>query len=149
MLCLCKFWCLWFRNYMKLVTVHLDHLNNNIWKHHDAYWYIDRTIANLHNISNRHIFNTTAYSILTDFISLKFASTNDKQTLLIKQFNWWNGLQQILSKALRPHIESLVQDCSISIDNALEILQSCSEPSIYHHLIVLFVASLIPSHNLN
>ena len=30
-----------------------------------------------------------------------------------------------------PHIDGLVQDCSIAIANALEILQSCSKPSIY------------------
>ena len=29
------------------------------------------------------------------------------------------------------HIEGLVQDCSISIANAMEILQSCTKPSIY------------------
>ena len=29
------------------------------------------------------------------------------------------------------HISGLVQDCSISIANALEILQSCTNPSIY------------------
>ena len=29
------------------------------------------------------------------------------------------------------HIDGLVQDCSISIANALEILQSCTKPSIY------------------
>ena len=30
------------------------------------------------------------------------------------------------------HIDALVQDCSISIANALEILQSCTKPSISH-----------------
>ena len=29
------------------------------------------------------------------------------------------------------YIHDLVQDCSISIANKLEILQSCTEPSIY------------------
>ena len=29
------------------------------------------------------------------------------------------------------YIDSLVQDCSISIANALEILQSCSKPALY------------------
>ena len=29
------------------------------------------------------------------------------------------------------YIDVLVQDCSISIANALEILQSCTKPSIY------------------
>ena len=29
------------------------------------------------------------------------------------------------------HLDGLVQDCSISIVNALEILQSCTNPSIY------------------
>ena len=32
---------------------------------------------------------------------------------------------------LQLHINGLVQDCSISIANALEILQSCTEPSIH------------------
>ena len=30
-----------------------------------------------------------------------------------------------------PYIDGLVRDCSISIANALEILQSCTGPSIY------------------
>ena len=29
------------------------------------------------------------------------------------------------------YVDGLVQDCSISIANALEILQSCTKPSIY------------------
>ena len=29
------------------------------------------------------------------------------------------------------HINALVQDCSISITNALQILQSCTKPSTY------------------
>ena len=32
---------------------------------------------------------------------------------------------------LIPHIDGLVQDCSNSIANALELLQSCTKPSIY------------------
>ena len=31
----------------------------------------------------------------------------------------------------RRHINGLVQDCSYSIANALELLQSCTKPSIY------------------
>ena len=31
----------------------------------------------------------------------------------------------------RDHIEGLVQDCSNSIANALELQQSCTKPSIY------------------
>ena len=30
------------------------------------------------------------------------------------------------------HIDGLVQDCSNSIANALELLQSCTEPLIYN-----------------
>ena len=32
---------------------------------------------------------------------------------------------------IRQHFDGLVQDCSISITNALEILESCTKPSIY------------------
>ena len=35
---------------------------------------------------------------------------------------WWT----------RGHTDDLVWDCSISIANALDILQSCTKPSIYH-----------------
>ena len=44
----------------------------------------------------------------------------------------------IASLSVKPHwrtrlnIDGFVQDCSISIANALEILQSCTKPSIYH-----------------
>ena len=34
-------------------------------------------------------------------------------------------------KSITPHIDGLVQDCSISSALALEILQSCSKPSIW------------------
>ena len=34
-------------------------------------------------------------------------------------------------KIFEMHIDGLVQDCSISIANALEILQSCIKPSIW------------------
>ena len=38
------------------------------------------------------------------------------------------------------HIDSLSQDCSISIANALEILQSCTKPSIsWHRKLICFL----------
>ena len=39
------------------------------------------------------------------------------------------------------HVDGLVQDCSISIPNALEILQPCTKPLIYYliHVICLFI----------
>ena len=37
--------------------------------------------------------------------------------------------QSCIIKAYR-HVDGLMQDCSISIANALEILQSCTKPSI-------------------
>ena len=54
---------------------------------------------------------------------------------------WISRLQYIVMHILRTtkwssvpfsriHIDGLAQDCSISISNALEILQSCTEPSI-------------------
>ena len=33
---------------------------------------------------------------------------------------------------LEQHIDGVVQDCSNSIPNALELLQSCTEPSTYY-----------------
>ena len=35
---------------------------------------------------------------------------------------------------LQEYTDGLVQDCSISIGNALEILQSCTQTSIFHAL---------------
>ena len=44
---------------------------------------------------------------------------------------FWTGLQCcILLWFLYDYLDGLVQDCSISSANALEILQSCTEPSI-------------------
>ena len=40
----------------------------------------------------------------------------------------------------RCHIDGLVQDCSISIANALELLQSCTKPSIWP----IFLMEVIP-----
>ena len=43
-----------------------------------------------------------------------------------------NKIQHGLDKSLYPkkYIDGLVQDCSNSIANALELLQSCTNPSI-------------------
>ena len=42
--------------------------------------------------------------------------------------SWYNALPYNKYKL---YIDGSVQDCSNSIANALELLQSCSEPSIY------------------
>ena len=39
------------------------------------------------------------------------------------------------TKTVQENINGLVQDCSISIADTLEILQSCSKPSIYGQLV--------------
>ena len=54
---------------------------------------------------------------------------------------WRNNMQTFISSEsfkhmmdsfmVADHIDGLVQDCSNSIANALELLQSCSKPSIY------------------
>ena len=36
--------------------------------------------------------------------------------------------------SIRVHVDGLVQDCSNSIANALELLQSCTEPSTWYNL---------------
>ena len=41
------------------------------------------------------------------------------------EHGWYNICQFLV------HIDGLVQDCSISMANTLEILQSYTEPSIY------------------
>ena len=65
--------------------------------------------------------------------------------LIVMQYFWKNNLQymdhlmqdcsisianalEILQPCTKQSIDSLVQDCSISIANALEILQSCTKP---------------------
>ena len=40
------------------------------------------------------------------------------------------GLQRVDNRSVNHHIDGLVQDCSYSIANALELLQSCSKPLI-------------------
>ena len=40
---------------------------------------------------------------------------------------------------MEPHIDYLVQDCSISIANAQEILQSCTKPSIYKNNHIIWI----------
>ena len=41
------------------------------------------------------------------------------------------GLSKILSQVQMQYIDGLVQDCSNSIANALELLQSWTKPGIY------------------
>ena len=52
----------------------------------------------------------------------------------------WRQHQWLRSKVSghwkQPHIDGLVQDCSISSALAMEILQSCTKPSTYYMVIV-------------
>ena len=54
----------------------------------------------------------------------------------LRQFNWKCSRNQSLEYVAKLQINGLVQDCSNSIANALELLQSCTEPSIWyrHHI---------------
>ena len=52
---------------------------------------------------------------------------------------------------LKDYIDGLVQDCSNSIANALELLQSCTEPSLcsvlsVHYCVLLCHVQCIPTH---
>ena len=38
------------------------------------------------------------------------------------------------------HIDGLVQDCSIFIAKALQILQFCTEPSIYNNIVKFYLS---------
>ena len=58
-------------------------------------------------------YNAAGHKASITLIS-KFESTISRHLLLLMMY-----------------IDGLVQDCSISIANALEILQSCIKPSIY------------------
>ena len=57
-------------------------------------------------------------------------SALDKRNCFEKNMN-------IYLKQCSLYIDGLVQDYSISIANALEILQSCTKPSIYYKYIVV------------
>ena len=73
-------------------------------------------------------------------ISLKFVPKGPINNIpaLVQIMAWRRPGAEPLSEAmmvsLSMHINGLVQDCSISIANALEILQSCTKPSIYESL---------------
>ena len=45
--------------------------------------------------------------------------------------DWINGRYSASYKVTVSYIDGLVRDCRISIANALEILQSCTKPSIF------------------
>ena len=72
-----------------------------------------------------------------DSISLKFVpmGTTDNMVALV-QIMACHKTDYYLNKwlpNLQTHIDGLVQDCSNSIANALELLQSCTKPLIYKH----------------
>ena len=46
--------------------------------------------------------------------------------LVVSAVLWWKEIVEFL----KPYFDGLVQDCSISIANALEILQPCTKPSV-------------------
>ena len=50
------------------------------------------------------------------------------------------GLNVLIIQELIPYINSLVQDCSNSSANALELLQSCTKPLIYGNMHCLHYA---------
>ena len=71
--------------------------------------------------SDEHSHRVTLHSIswyLTDKKNRVHYVNHRSENLTLKKSNW-------------VHIDDLVRDCSISIANALEILQSCTKPSIY------------------
>ena len=74
-----------------------------------------------------------------------YTLANDDKDLLspcgVTRPQWVNFFQHILI----PYIDGLVQDCSISIANALEILQSCIKPSILSLCYFWTVNSLWPN----
>ena len=47
---------------------------------------------------------------------------------------------------MKVYIDGLVQDCSNSIANALELLQSSSEPSICNGAFCMMTDALVPNH---
>ena len=49
---------------------------------------------------------------------------------LIQAWNMDSAVCFLSNSSSQGHFDGLVQDCSISIANALEILQSCTKPSI-------------------
>ena len=49
----------------------------------------------------------------------------------VDSFHLFPGSMYSSSQLVKNDIDGLVQDCSISIVNALEIPQSCAKPSIY------------------
>ena len=58
---------------------------------------------------------------------------------VMQSFDVWfvdDSLIKLLNKVILPmiwnYIDGLVQDCSISIANTLELLQSCTEPSVWY-----------------
>ena len=48
------------------------------------------------------------------------------------QVNFWNDFQTCQTMNGKEHFDGLVQDCSNSIANALELLQFCTKPSIWY-----------------
>ena len=45
-------------------------------------------------------------------------------------YMWYQNHGESLAQMLNEYLDGLVQDCSNSIANALELLQSCTKPSI-------------------
>ena len=73
-------------------------------------------------------------------ISMKFIPNGPINTITalaqMMAWRWPDGkpLSEPMLIILLAHIDGLVQDCSNSIANALELLQSCTKPSIYASL---------------
>ena len=70
-------------------------------------------------------------------------------TCISYRFQIWRGLRAHESYWNSPevawlYLDDLVQDCSNSIADALELLQHCTKPSIYKYLVTFFNFSIIP-----
>ena len=105
---------------------------------HSLVLYHHQIWHNLWNIIICHLQNVS--NVQLDFVS--FSDTCESNNRLIKKWYWlcrgccgalfyFSPNYQWLCQTTISNIDGFAQDCSNSIANALELLQSCAKPLIY------------------
>ena len=95
------------------------------WRHHAILIYIFVMAVSVINDANAFVTSLKSHEISEYFLSLIWYEVLRHPTV-----QWRPNFSPFIYGA-EMNIDGLVHDCSIFISNALEILQSCTKPSIY------------------
>ena len=125
-----SFWCIYPHIYTSLSLYKLSKIRTKDKK--IVYWLHDYSVISFTTSCSVHLPSSTWTVIFPcEFIPSIWVPNAAKRKKKSKIYFSFSTPQQHKYAYVHNHIDGLVSDCSISITNALDILQSCIRPSIY------------------